>query len=114
MNFVTVLPQSNKSYIIYSYLKDDEAYFTNLISQINTKSEVEIKRYFNNLIPEYSENIVFNPSYWNKLSEYQKNDLISRIEGEFSNINMLDIDEMLGRKSNLEQRASYNLFRKFV
>lgn len=114
MNFVTVLPQRDKSYILYSWLKEDDEFFESLKSKLNTMSVREIKLLFNNLIPEYSENVVFAPLFWERLSEYQKQAFNTRLLGDFPRLehNTMLAPDSLEYKNCLDVRPPYNLFRK--
>lgn len=114
LNFVTVLPQKDKSYILYSWLKEDDDFFESLHLRLNTISLREVKRIFNNLIPEYAENIVFAPVFWERLSEYQKQAFQNRFLSDFLNIenNPVVNPNELNYKVFLDERAPYNLFRE--
>lgn len=115
MNFVTVIPQETKSYIIYSWLKEDDEYFKEYINQLKALKITEVKRIFNNLIPEYSENIVFAPKLWNRFSDYQKQGIINKLTSEFPNLSngSMITNNLLINKLSFNERAPYNLFIKF-
>lgn len=116
LNFVTVLPQNKKSYVLYSWLSEDSNYFSSLNKSFETFTELDIKKIFNNLIPEYSEHIVFAPEYWNNLSETQKNDFNTRMGNDFPQYNddIMMIPDYVTNKSVLSNRPMYNLFKDYM
>lgn len=113
LNFVTVLPQENKSYILYSWLREDDEHFKSIKRSLETFSKSEIKRYFNNLIPEYSEHIVFAPRYWNNLTENQIKMLETRLGNDFpvTENDFMILPDYLRNKTSLSKRPIYNLFK---
>lgn len=115
LNFVTVIPQDKKSYIIYSWLQEDDDYFKNYINQLKQFNINNIRRIFNNLIPSYSENIILAPKLWERFSDYQKNHLTQKLTSEFHDFsqNPLFVTDIIKSKSNFDERAPYNLFKKF-
>ena len=115
MNFVTILPQKDKSYLIYSWLKDDNEHFNRLGQQLESYSVTDIKKLFNNLLPEYTENMVFAPKLWNRFSDDIKSEIVKRIQGDFPKFdnNIMFMSDSLGRKIDMHERAPYNLFRRF-
>ena len=114
INFVTVIPQKSKSYIIYSWLKEDDDYFELYINQLKDLNTNEVKKVFNNLLPEYSENIVFAPKLWNRFSEYQQDQLTNKLISNIPSPNIqMHVPNELNTKLNITNRAAYNLFLKF-
>lgn len=114
LNFVTIIPQNKESFIIYSWLRDDSTYFEKYINQIASLDKTGIKRVFNNLIPEYSENIVISPLYWDRLSEYQKELIEKTYLADFtsSNNNYIITNGMRNKKNISIGTKGYNLFRE--
>lgn len=108
LNFVTIFPQENTSIIIYSWLAEDNEYFQTIESSLSSENITEMKRIFNNIIPEYSENIVFSPKFWENLSEAQKKEFNMKIVGESS-----DPYNSMINKMYIDERPGFNLFRKF-
>lgn len=115
LNFVTVLPQEKKSYILYSWLKEDDSHFHSIKSSLESFDNKDIKRTFNNLIPEYSEHVVFAPKYWQRLSDMQKEAFSNRMLGDFASFSneAVFMPDVLENKSSLSKRPIYNLFRDF-
>lgn len=84
--FLTVLPTESKSYILCSYLEEDEIIYRNFLSQLNNKSLNNILTYFNYIIPLYSDNLVISPKMWHAFSEEQQmmlTFLANRIDKQF-------------------------------
>lgn len=84
--FLTVLPTKIKSYILCSYLEEDELIYRDFLSQLNEKSLNNILAYFNFIIPLYSDNLVISTKIWNQFSEEQQmmlTFLANRIDKQF-------------------------------
>ncbi|MDF9841776.1 MULTISPECIES: hypothetical protein [unclassified Paenibacillus] len=67
--FVTVFPQSGKTYVLLSYLKRNQRRFKFIKSQILTKSVPEQKIIISNLLISYVENLAFSPIKWRQLDD---------------------------------------------
>lgn len=72
--FFAIFPEGEKSYCIISWLKDNNDIFMDYRSQLLELTEEERKIYLNNLIPMEAENIVINPTSWDRLEKHQKDD----------------------------------------
>lgn len=66
---VTVLPESNRSYIILSCLYSEKEIFHDFFEQIKIASIDKNLYYFNLLLPLFSENLVLSEKLWNALGE---------------------------------------------
>lgn len=115
LNFITVLTKKDKSYLIYSWLSEDDEYFDKLKQHLKSYSLLEIKKLFNNLTPEYTGNIVIAPRLWNRFSDNMKDEIIKYIQRCFPRFddNIIFIEDLIGEKPNMHERAPFKLFRKF-
>lgn len=126
--FLTIIPQDKKSYIIFSYLKEDSLRLNNLVLQIKKLSNSDFENYINNLIPEYTENIVLNPKLWNKFTPFSKRKfeealtcefapmiqhLDGKLESEFTIDEMMQMFSSKDKTNNLLRNPHYNLFKEF-
>lgn len=67
--FVTIFPESDKSYIIITCHKDDLSIYETYLNIIRTSSIGLVKYYFNTFIPLYTENLIISPKLWDKWGE---------------------------------------------
>lgn len=65
---VTVIPESNQSYILLSCLSSEEKYYHDFFYQIQVSETSKVLFYFNLLLPLYSENLVISEKLWNNYS----------------------------------------------
>lgn len=68
--YLTVFPQSGKTYILFSYLALDIAIYGNMIGQIKARNNIESD--FSVLIAGHCENTFYKPSYYNKYISNQE------------------------------------------
>ena len=66
---VTVLPESNQSYIMLSCLSSEEGIYHDFFEQIKSAQIDKILYYFNLVLPLFSENLVLSEQLWNAHSE---------------------------------------------
>lgn len=66
---VTVLPESNQSYIMLSCLSSEERIYHDFFEQIKTAQINKILYYFNLILPLFSENLVLSEKLWNAHSD---------------------------------------------
>lgn len=66
---VTVLPESNQSYIMLSCLSSEERIYHDFFEQIKSAQIDKILYYFNLVLPLFSENLVLSEQLWNAHSE---------------------------------------------
>ena len=123
--FVSVLPTKENSYMIISYLKEDTSNFESYINQIKKMNDENLKRFLNNLLPTYSENIVLSPRLWNKWTPFSRREYEKVVCGQIGDFDKLisgevpfdSIDDMVNGLlvkdglNNMNQKAKYNLFR---
>ncbi|MEK4881397.1 MULTISPECIES: hypothetical protein [Paenibacillus] len=67
--FLTVVPQGNKTFILFSYFKKNKYYFEKLVKQIEAHSVEEIEVIFSNIIMKYCQNSVFPPNKFDNFNE---------------------------------------------
>lgn len=102
--FLSVFPQNNKSYIILSWLKQDNDTYINLKKQLKELKIEEVFTFFNNLIVNNTENIVISPRLWNNWTSVQQKSFESKFQ---LNYNIIDPSNQ-----NLLSTTNYNLFDK--
>ncbi|WP_338627578.1 SEC-C domain-containing protein [Clostridium baratii] len=121
--FITVVPINNKTLILISWLKEDNEIFKNYKRQIENLNEDELKNYLNNMLPRYTENIIFSPRLIEKWSTEEKEIFKNVFIGEFprldrlENINSLSevmniFKDIFKAKNNFLECSKYNLFKK--
>lgn len=66
---ITVLPESNQSYILLSCLSSEEIIYHDFFDQIQESDISKVIFYFNLLLPLFSENLVISEKLWDNLSE---------------------------------------------
>lgn len=66
---ITVLPESNQSYILLSCLSAEEKIYHNFFNQILAADISKVLFYFNWLLPLFSENLVISEKLWDNHSE---------------------------------------------
>lgn len=66
---ITVLPETNRSYILLSCLSSEEKIYHDFFDQIQTSEIAKVLFYFNLLLPLFSENLVISEKLWNNHSE---------------------------------------------
>lgn len=66
---VTVLPESNQSYILLSCLSSEEKIYHDFFEQIQVSDISKVLYYFNLLLPLFSENLVISEKLWDNHSE---------------------------------------------
>ena len=66
---VTVLPESNQSYIMLSCLSSEEKIYHDFFEQIKTAQIDKTLYYFNLILPLFSENLVLSEKLWNAHSD---------------------------------------------
>lgn len=68
--FLTVFPQNGKTYVLFSYFKDDSDLYSDIINQIEKRKNIESD--LSVLISGHCENVFFKPSYYQKYIEHQE------------------------------------------
>ena len=70
--YVTIFPEENRSVCIISWLLRDKKMFSNFKIELESLTEEQRKYWLNHFLPLTSDNIVFNPDSWNKMSNIEK------------------------------------------
>lgn len=60
--YISIFPENNKTYILFSYLKEDANLYSNIMNQIKNSSQIESM--LSVLIAGHCENVFFKPSYY--------------------------------------------------
>ena len=102
--FVMVFPETEKTYCIISWLKENDDIFSGYYRQLQELNEQQKKNYINNLLPMISENIAINPKAWILWEDYKKNEFSSLILG------METIAEISGMTWDRLDPLTYDLF----
>lgn len=66
---ITVLPESNQSYILLSCLSSERKIYHDFFNQIQESDILKVLFYFNLLLPLFSENLVISEKLWDNHSE---------------------------------------------
>lgn len=77
--FLTVFPQSGKTYIIMSYLRKDAGYFQFIEKQIVEQTEEVQKKILSNIIAKYISNFYLSPSRWYALNAEKRNRVVQQL-----------------------------------
>lgn len=103
--FYTIFHENNKTYFLISWLKENNEFFSDMKKQLSELTEIERQNYINNLLPIISENIVINPTAWDSLEEYEKEEFYLLCQGN------LDIFlSELGNPIDRTSKKSFDLF----
>lgn len=62
--YLNIFPAENKSYCIWSWLKDNGAVFTKFIEQFLSLEISDRENYLNNNLPRWSDSLVISPRLW--------------------------------------------------
>lgn len=101
--FVTIFPQIDKTYAIFSYTQSNKELFKDYIEQMNKLTIVQRKNYINNLIPLELENVVVKPSAWDSLSDTKKQEFDILFHSQ-----LIDFEGI--SYSNILEATSYDFF----
>ena len=107
---ITVLPESNQSYILLSCLSSEEIIYHDFFDQIQESDVSKVLFYFNLLLPLFSENLVISEKLWDNHSE----------KGQFGLVhmaNLIGIDQFnlshtigMALRNAAKNRAAYRSF----
>ncbi|SHN00572.1 hypothetical protein SAMN02746066_04338 [Anaerosporobacter mobilis DSM 15930] len=123
--FITVIPVVGKTYFIISCLKEDYSNLKSYFEQIENLNEDELKVFLNNVIPEYSENIVLSPRLWGEWTNFSKKEYEKMVTGEIGDFGEMlkgglpydSFDDFMrgmdirNGKINVMQKPKYDLFK---
>ncbi|NGT31334.1 SEC-C domain-containing protein [Clostridium perfringens] len=121
--FLTIVPLENKTLILFSWLKEDNFKLKGYKEQIENLSLEEIKIYLNNMIPMYTENIIFSPRLVEKWTDEEKECFKKTFSGEFVRLDELQgensirymfnfLKSVFKYKVDFLKKPNYDLFRK--
>lgn len=72
--FYSVFPEGTKSYCILAWIKEEDDIFSEYYNQLIDLEYEQQKKFINNLLPRTTENIVINPTAWDKLDSNKKDE----------------------------------------
>ncbi|MFD0716964.1 YecA family protein [Paenibacillus sp. GCM10027626] len=102
---LNIFPQDDKMHVLFSWLKEDDAMYQGFKDQLLSLSKNEQLQMLNNMIPAYSENTVYNPTFIDAWSEKEKKQYLWRFEGT-----AMEVLSDTYIKSSLLNKTDYNLF----
>ncbi len=105
MLYVSVIPGTNKTDLIFSWLKNDNTIYKKFAKQLSIVPTPFIIKYLNNLLPLYCENITIGPKLWNKWDSVAQNDFRTIIDCGLTRETKIS-------SSQLSETHKYNLFLK--
>lgn len=101
--FLTIFPQSGKTYALISYLKEESEDFEFLEGQIlNLKEDIIIKK-LNLLIAHYCENFAYSPQKWEQMGKLENKEFIKTFIGTEYSIKLKE-------PQALAKEPKFNLF----
>lgn len=104
--FFSIFPENNKTYCIFSWLKENDDVYLNYMRELSNKTDSEKIAYLNNLIPSESDNIVINPTSWNNLEKHQQEEFSMYIWRMNLLMEIIDSEDEI----DIFDPPSYNLF----
>ncbi|WP_301626963.1 SEC-C domain-containing protein [Paenibacillus apis] len=78
--YVNVYPTSGGTNILLSYHLNNDGTYKNYFDQLEKLKNEDLLKYLNFLLIQYTENIFFDPSFIENLSEKQKNSLLKSFD----------------------------------
>lgn len=73
--FLTIIPQGDKTIILFSYFKKTKLHFEKLIKQMESLSVEENEIVFSNIIMRYCQNVVFPPKKFDNFNKEQMREI---------------------------------------
>ncbi len=92
--YLSIFPQNNKTFILFSYLKEDSKLYGDIVPQINARRKTESD--ISVLIAGHCENTFFKPSYYHQYIEKQEDNINSLLK--LTQFDFVPIDNY-GKKS---------------
>lgn len=102
---VNVFPQNEQTFVLFSWLKEDSNNYREFREQLlglNTEEKIQL---LNNLVPAYSENVVYNPDFIDSWGESEKKSYLKIFQQSIHN------PLIEKSKKNLLGATNYNLFK---
>ncbi|EPY08222.1 hypothetical protein PAALTS15_05833 [Paenibacillus alvei TS-15] len=103
--YLNVFPVEGKTNIIISYLSKDEQKYGDYFEQLDKMTEERLIKYLNYLIIQYTENVFFNPTFIDNMSDLQKESLLKSFDSSIYPLEMLHL-------VNDGKYFNFNLFKK--
>lgn len=100
---VNVFPQNESTIVLFSWLKEDSDTYSEFREQLLSLTSAEIIQLLNNLIPAYSENVVYNPDFIDNWNENEKKNYLDVFKHSMFN-------PVEKSKRNLLGQTPYTLF----
>lgn len=105
MLYVSIVPDTTKTNLIFSWLKIDNEVYIKFAKQISIAPKRFIIKYLNNLMPLYCENIAIGPMLWEKWDLTAKDDFKFIINWGITRENAIQSEQLF-------DVHKYNLFLK--
>lgn len=105
MLYLSIIPGTSKTDLIFSWLKNDNEIYENFAKQLSIAPRRFVLKYLNNLLPLYCENITIGPKLWNKWDSVAQNDFRTIIDWGLTRETKIS-------SSQLSETHKYNLFLK--
>ncbi|MCM3342517.1 SEC-C metal-binding domain-containing protein [Paenibacillus sp. MER TA 81-3] len=102
--FVIVFSEENKTYCIFSWLKDNDELFFGYRQQLEALDQQQRQNYINNTLPIISENIALNPESWDRMEQSKKDEFGMLLWG------MAELSELSGHSYNRLETPTFDLF----
>ncbi|TVY09066.1 YecA family protein [Paenibacillus cremeus] len=100
--FITVFPAENKTHILFSWLKEEDGFFSKYKEQLIKLSHEQLQIYLNNLIPLYTENIVMSPLLWDKLTPFSQRKFMRLLTANFPRMDAT-MEDMIESMNELDK-----------
>lgn len=100
--FLSVFPQTGKTFILFSWLARNSEIYQGIISKLNSFSDSELELYFSKLIIEHCENLFMSPIKYKRISKETRSKIVSKFIESINNP---------PNPGYLTQETSINLFR---
>lgn len=106
MVYISVIPQEQKTQIIFSWFKEDDSVYGFFKEQLEIVPTRYVLKYLNNLLPLNCENMTIGPALWQHWNAYAQNEFLELGSGHLKNENVKN-----SSYSYFETRA-FNLFKR--
>lgn len=117
--FVNIFPESERTIILLSWLKDFDDVFRDYRKQLMELNQMKLMIYFNNFIPVYIENFFLSKKLFEKQTRYSRKKIEKVFKAEFGNdcFDMLDEDDLRYwdydnfKMKRMLEKPKYDLFK---
>lgn len=104
---VNIFPNGTSTVVLFSWLKEHSSTYNEFKEQLLGLKTEEVIQLLNNLIPSYSENVVYSPYFIDNWNENEKKNYLQVFQQSINN-------PVEKSKRNLLGRTSYNLFQPTI